>query len=663
MKHNLLGAQFQLRVTWIFCVFSIAPSIIVAISAVLFLQSAMQTWFHSQVQTALLESQNVAKAYIFEHQKVIEHNVRNMAQVLDKIFNDIIIADKDLFKNQTKYQFFRQHENIITHCLTEQAFLRSIDEAIIFTFDDGHKEVVASSRYSFALSFRPVCAAHIEKSISDGIFFELDESSDRAFSIVPIFYPFNAYLFVSKYVDQTVLQRVARADESVSKYTELLKNRGMFALQITVVFALLTILLVLLALVAGVRFSKQLISPIGDLIDAAESFRTGNICTVRADPKLQVSGIKTLINAFNTMVEETSMQKKELIGVNEKLRLRNDFIEKALSGITSGVMSLYSDGKIALSNKRAAELLLRKRTIDGSFIKEVADEFFPVFIRALENPNKLQEQQLPLDHLGRVFRVHAISDAKTREVVITFDEIGELISAQRKSAWADVARRIAHEIKNPLTPIMLSAERLKRKYIGSVQDKDVFQKCIDTITKQVTYIGKLISEFSSFSRMPIPSFSEHNLHDIIQQSVFMQQQQHQDINFVYTSNCKDMCIMCDAQQLAQAFTNILKNAAEAIEERLASSDLETASGIIRIHASETNGSILVKISDNGIGLAPEKSLSRFFEPYFTTKASGTGLGLSIVKKTIEDHGGDIFFSGNGNRTGACVCLTLRKRIQ
>ena len=659
-KKGLSGSKFYIKVVGVFSALVMGPSIIMAVFAVIFFESGLQAWFHTRVKTALHESQNVAQAYLSEHQKVIEQNITSMTQGLNAVFDSFIYEDAAILKDPKL--FFQYHKKELGDCLTMQTSIRSLGQAIIFFFKDGERYTVAHSRFSFALEFKAISPLDIEKAKKDGIMISLNEEGDHVVALVPIFAPLDAFLLVSKPVDQKVLQRVTRASKALEEYNRLLNNQNVFAIQFIILFSLFTLVLLLLAIWGGLIFAKQFIHPIGDLINAAGTAVKGNSIVSVPCGKVPMEELRTLIHTFNKMVEETHHQKKKLLEFNEKLQERTHFIENILSGISSGVLSLTKKGDIILSNEQARTLLYRKMQLEEKSLESVVNEFLPIFNKALKNPGMFQEEQVVVSYLGKIFLVHVLAEIDNNEVVLTFDDISELVAAQKKAAWSDVARRIAHEIKNPLTPILLSAERLKRKYQHQFKENDIFQKCTTTIIRQVEYIGKLISEFSAFARMPTPVFKKTCLNGLLKEAVFLQQQAFPLIELRSFLSEESVYFSCDVQQMQQVFTNLLKNAAESIEERKAQES--GLKGIIEIRLSNHDGKTELTICDNGTGFS--ENMMELLDPYITSKPDGSGLGLPIVKKILEDHrinyGESFFLISRNDSKGACIKILFHKNF-
>ncbi len=359
------------------------------------------------------------------------------------------------------------------------------------------------------------------------------------------------------------------------------------------------------------------------------------------------------------MTSQLEAQRNELVEASRQIDIRRRFTEAVLGGVSAGVIGLDEDGNITIVNRAAARLLnAAPEEIEGRHYAEAVPELAALIRRAAREPVARASGEATIKRGGAVrsLSVQVDSERGAGGFVVTFDDITDLVSAQRTAAWADVARRIAHEIKNPLTPIQLSAERLKRKYGREVaSDPEIFSQCTDTIIRQVGDIGRMVDEFSSFARMPAPMMQRENFQELLQQAVFLQRVANPQIAFDINAPAEPVIIECDGRLISQALTNVLKNAVEAIGARQAGGD-DTPGGIT-VNLDEESGRLRLRIADNGIGLPPEHR-HRLTEPYVTTRAKGTGLGLAIVRKIIEDHGGEIVLSDRADGIGAEVRLIL-----
>jgi two-component system nitrogen regulation sensor histidine kinase NtrY len=407
------------------------------------------------------------------------------------------------------------------------------------------------------------------------------------------------------------------------------------------------LLLLLAAVWFGLNFATRLTRPVGDLISAADRVRAGDLSArVKEGTRESDDEMELLARAFNRMTNQLDAQRSDLMEANRQLDFRRRFSETVLSGVSAGVIGLDPTGRINLMNASASEFFNIDDTtlLNGQPVAVLSPEI-QNFIDQLPKEPSTKSGQLEIRRPMKPTRTILVrvssqqTESETRGYVITFDDISDLLSAQRKAAWADVARRIAHEIKNPLTPIQLSAERLKRKYSKEiVTDPEVFQTCTDTIVRHVDDIGRMVDEFSAFARMPSPVMKEHELKEMARQTLFLQSSSRGDL--AYTQQIPNgPCIAeCDARQVAQALTNLLKNAAEAIDARNAPLDGHLPQGKIHMRLSMDENFVTLAVEDNGKGL-PVEERNNLTEPYVTTRQKGTGLGLAIVKKIMEDHHG------------------------
>jgi two-component system nitrogen regulation sensor histidine kinase NtrY len=373
--------------------------------------------------------------------------------------------------------------------------------------------------------------------------------------------------------------------------------------------------------------------------------------------------IGVLGRTFNRMTAQLEAQRTELVEASRQIDARRRFTEAVLAGVSAGVIGLDAEGHITIVNRAAARLLnTTPEEMENQHYAQVVPELSALIRRAMHEPVARSSGETTVKRGGKVrnLSVQVGGEAGEAGYIATFDDITDLVSAQRTAAWADVARRIAHEIKNPLTPIQLSAERLKRKYLKEVvSDPEVFQQCADTIIRQVGDIGRMVDEFSSFARMPAPQLKREIAQELLQQSVFLQRVAHSDIAFTVNTPEQPLYFECDGRLVSQALTNVLKNAAEAVSTRQGRGD--DVSGAIAVSLEAAGENLVFHISDNGIGL-PQEQRHRLTEPYVTTRAKGTGLGLAIVRKIVEDHGGELRLSDRGeDEHGAEVRLTFPLR--
>jgi two-component system nitrogen regulation sensor histidine kinase NtrY len=500
------------------------------------------------------------------------------------------------------------------------------------------------------------------------------DTDDRVRALVKLNNFVDAYLYVGRMVDPLVLKHLADTKKAAHDYETLEGQRSGLQLTITLIFVVVAMLLLLAAIWFGLVFARQLVSPITALINASDRVSAGDM-TARVPEFDRIDEFDVLARAFNRMTSQISEQREELISTNRQLDRRRRFTEAVLAGVSLGIVGVDAVGRVTLANNSAAEMFGEEQAeLTGRNIAAIMPAIGPVLEQAYLKPGKVTQAEIPYtmgEHGKRILlvriAVERIGD-DDKGAVLTFDDMTELQSAQRKAAWADVARRIAHEIKNPLTPIQLSAERLKRKYLKQItQDPDIFAQCTDTIVQHVGDIGRMVDEFSAFARMPEPVMKDGNLVQQLRELMIFLREAHPHIEFDIREMAPEAGswaeLWFDPHQVRQAYTNIMQNAIDSIETRL-----ETQGGApgrieVRIGPVNKGGEIAVAVSDNGLGLPEMEDPSQLAEPYVTHKAKGTGLGLAIVKKIMEDHGGKLVIgdrswleSAGRKPSGATVAL-------
>lgn len=477
----------------------------------------------------------------------------------------------------------------------------------------------------------------------------------------------DAYLYTGRYLRAGVLTNIDRIDEveaSLDSYSGSNKALNKVFLLTYIEVALL---ILFAAIWLGLLMANRIVSPLGEMVNAAEKVRGGNL-----DTRVNVSGvwdeIGDLANAFNRMTRQLHTQREDLVLEHNISEQRREFSEAVLSGVSAGVIGLTPEGRITVINRSAETLLgLRGQDVVNAPLSSVLEEFLPAFTRAKDDIDNLAADQVNLEtpRGTRTLDIR-VSSYKGEQAdtgwVITFDDITRLVAAQRHSAWREVARRIAHEIKNPLTPIQLSAERLEKKFKSQItSEPDVFSNCTKTIIRQVSNLGRMVDEFSAFARMPAPILEPVNLDKLLRDTLFAGRVAFPDIKFVYTkTSSSDVDILCDERLISQALTNIYKNSGEAISRRIDETGQEKLDGMIKTNISLDEDMVCIDIVDNGQGW-PEHDRERLLEPYITTRDEGSGLGLAIVKRIAEDHGGSLeLVRRPAGKTGAHVRICLPK---
>jgi two-component system nitrogen regulation sensor histidine kinase NtrY len=621
------GSRLHLRLVALFSLVAVAPAIITAVFSALIFQIGLQGWFSERVGTAVQESLAVADAYIAEHRNVIRGDVLAMANDLNRMAPDLA-RDRRFFDN----------------VLQTQTAVRSLSEATVF---DASGRIVARTTLSLAAAFDNVPLLAVERANEGEVVILGKGGEDRVYALIRLDRFIDAYLYVGRFVDPVVVNHVERTREVVSDYVALEGVRSRIQVTSFLIFIVVALLLLVVAVWLGLVFANRLVRPIGALVAAAERVREGDLEVVVQDEG-DDDEIATLSRAFNRMTSQLAGQRRELVEANRQLDRRRRFTEAVLTGVSAGVIGVDRDGRVNLPNRSAAKLLgTEVAELTGRRFAEVAPEMASLLEMARSRPDRVVEDQVRISRRGRWRTLIVRVDSDRTQggapggYVVTFDDVTELVAAQRTAAWADVARRIAHEIKNPLTPIQLSAERLKRKYLGEIEsDPEVFTQCTDTIVRQVGDIGRMVDEFTAFARMPAPSMKPEDLGEIVRQELFSQKVAHPDIDFRQELPETPVVRRCDGRQISQVLANVLHNAADAIEGRETPSEGDLAPGWIAIEMEQGGDDLAIVVTDNGRGL-PQEHRERLTEPYVTTRSNGTGLGLAIVQKIMEDHGGRI----------------------
>ena len=623
-RRGSAGSRLHVRLVLLFSVVAATPAIVVAVFSVVFLNFGLQSWFSDSVRNSIYASLDVAKAYLDEQQNIVRADVLAVAQELGK---DSAYIFQDPARLET--------------AVWALASQRGLSDAVVF---DRTGVALARASYAASFGFDPLPSGeYVARAERGDVPVITNESGDRMRALVRLAHAPNLYLFAGRFVQPGVLNHVKRVRDAVLGFEQLEARRARLQIYFAMLFAVLSLVLLLAAVWIGLLFATQLARPISLLIGATERVRAGDL-SVRVEGIESTDEMGTLARAFNRMTGQIGGQQAELIEANRQLDDRRRFTEAVLAGVSAGVVGLDAAGRINLPNRTASTLLETdlERAI-GRPLREVAPEMAELLGEAMRRPRVMAQGQVRIVR-GRTaitLLVRVTAEHGENEVlgyVATFDDVTELQSAQRMAAWADVARRIAHEIKNPLTPIQLAAERLKRKYLKEITtDPEIFIACTDTIVRQVGDIGRMVDEFSSFARMPAPVMRSENLAELCRQAIFLQRQVSADIAMELDSP-PGVERECDARQIGQALTNLLKNAAESIAARHAA-DEGAPEGRIVVRVASAGGRVgSIDIEDNGIGL-PVELRDRLTEPYVTTRTKGTGLGLAIVRKIMEDHGG------------------------
>ena len=668
------GARLHLRFVTLFSLAAVAPALIVALFFGVMVNRGVETWFSDRVQASVNNGAFIAKTYLGEQFSVAN---LTMAQLAADIEQD---QAQSLFSDRLGFSMG----------LRDLLVLRGNLSAVYLI--DGTGQILARAEMEDAPPFMAPPPATIEKVSSEGVGRgDLGRVPDSVRILYPLQHYNGAMLYGVRMLPKGMVARFDTADKAINDLREVNAN----SLRVQGVFAMTYIETVMLVLVAaiwiGTSFADSIAAPVADLVQAADRVAGGDL-NARVATKSQSKELLVLSKAFNRMTSDLQSQQAALKSAGEEAESRRRFIETVLSEISAGIIGVDKLEHISALNRHAAQFLgVAADVAIGQNLRllapEVADLLDVVSI------NRVEEQEVDLIRKGETRRVRVrASGLETGGAVLTFDDITRLVAAQRNAAWKDVARRIAHEIKNPLTPIQLSAERLQKKYRQQIQtDKETFDRCTDTIIRQVGDIGRMVDEFSAFARMPLPNFASEDIAEILRQTCFSQRVAAPEIYVELIEPLEPTIVFCDGRMLAQAIGNVLKNGGEAIMARRfrdyqnqgegsgdqgqntigANSGTDNEEddalsqkykGHLRVslhmkHDQSTSQMVVIEIEDNGIGL-PAKDRDRLTEPYVTTREKGTGLGLAIVKRIIEDHGGDFYLEDAQILDGAKAIINL-----
>jgi two-component system nitrogen regulation sensor histidine kinase NtrY len=633
-RKRLAGHQLHWRLAILFGGVTTLPAVIVTLFALFVVDFSLRGWFADRISTAVNESVQVAESYFDEHARSISGEVLSMA-------NDI---------NRESYRLVGK-SNLMSRYLSDQAALRNFSDAIIV---DGSGQVLAKSRFAFAVTFTNLESTWVEKARNGEVVILRADETNKLRAVVKLSSYVDAYLLVGRFIDAKVLEAMDRSQVAASDYQQLGIQQLDFQISFAVLFTIILLLILIAALWVGLNLATAIVGPLGSVIQVAEQVRAGNL-SQRVPENLQLEEISHLGTSLNRMLDELVQSREQLVQANSQLDQRREFTEAVLGGVSSGVIGLDKNGKVTLPNVSARELL-NKRDVDliGKKLADVAPEFSSLLMIIGQNRRSFAEEQITVSQgekhvILRARIVSEIIEGRIVGYVVTFDDVTSLLNAQRKAAWSDIARRIAHEIKNPLTPIQLAADRLQKKY--RPQDKQAaekFEEYVQIISRQVDDIGRMVDEFSAFARMPQPVMEITSLIDIVTGQVALFEVKDIDISINVDDASSRYEAQCDPGLVRQALTNLLQNAIDSLDEH------KIKVPKIEISFAQANETLTLAVSDNGPGF-PEINLEKLLEPYVTTRQKGTGLGLAIVSKIMEDHSGTMYL-GKSKAGGAQVSL-------
>jgi two-component system, NtrC family, nitrogen regulation sensor histidine kinase NtrY len=622
-RRGRAAARLHVQIVSLFSVMAVLPAVLVAIVANVTIERGLDRLFSGPTREVIENSLIIARAYMQEHAQLIRGDILGMA-------NDIGRA-RPLYDQDR--QSFREF-------LTASAASRNLPGAMLI---DKDRHVLESAETGIQLAFAAPPADFLSNVNENEPEIAVLPEQNYVAALIRLRAFNDTFLYVARQLDPHVVEQLKQTEASVAEYAEIEARRLGVQVNFALIFAVIALTILMASILLGLNFANSLVTPIRRLMGAAHMVSTGDLHV--QVPVLRSEGdLAQLGETFNKMTQELRTQRDELVNASDLIDSRRRFIEAVLSSASAGIIGVDASGSVGILNRSAEKLIghAESETLDHP-LSDVLPELDEMMKTARESTQRLVQGQITINRDGHErnlsVRVTAEQTSQTRDsYIITLDDITELVSAQRTSAWADVARRIAHEIKNPLTPIQLSAERIRRKFGKSiVEDKAVFEQCTDTIVRQVDDIRRMVDEFSRFARMPKPVIEGEDVADTVRQAVFLMRVGHPDVDIEADVKEEPLLAKFDRRLISQALTNIIKNAAEAIEAVPAG---ELGRGRIDVIAAREKDDIVIDVIDNGIGL-PKVSRARLLEPYVTTREKGTGLGLAIVGRVLQDHGGRI----------------------
>jgi two-component system nitrogen regulation sensor histidine kinase NtrY len=639
-KRGTAGAGLHIRLVSLFSVVAIVPALLVAAFASVTLNRGLDSWFSTQTRAIVDTASTVADAYLTNATEATRNDLANISADLVQQLPD--------FTND-RPTFLRR--------VARHAALRNLSGIFIFNADNKNVEanVTANENISF-IAPPPETIAQADKT-GEIVVIPPARGSNLIRALMKLQgYP-GDYIYIYRLIAPAVIEQLTKTRDAKAEYDLLQQQRVGVQLTFGLVYALVALIFLLAAVWAGMWFSDRLVKPIVRLLNAARNVAAGDFHA--KVPVLEGPGdLQRLSQTFNFMTDQIAQSRDELMHTNEQLDERRRFTEAMLEGVSAGVVGISPDHRITLVNRSAlAHLGVADSDLMGHSIGEALPAFAEVYYLAQTRPTGSADGQVDLKVRGHdlnfIVRVTTeLGGAQAHGHVMTFDDITQLVSAQRNSAWSDIARRIAHEIKNPLTPIQLSAERLKRKYLKEIQsDKQVFEQCTDTIIRQVGDLGRIVDEFSSFARMPSAVPEMNNLNELVREATVLQRVSSSEVDIELKLSDPPLVFPLDRRLITQAVTNLVKNAKEAVEARTE----EGFRGRIELETLLVGAAPVLRVTDNGIGL-PVENRNRLAEPYMTTREKGTGLGLAIVKRIMEEHGGRLTLTDAPGGRGAMITL-------
>lgn len=622
-RRGRAAARLHIQIVSLFSVIAVLPAVLVAIVANVTIDRGLDRLFSGPTRQVIQNSLVIARAYTNEHAQLISGDILGMA-------GDIANARP----------LFDQDRRTFRELLSASATSRNLPSAVLI---DKERNVLESAQTGVQLAFAPPPTELLETVNESEPEISVIPDQNYVAAVIRLRAFSDTFLYVARPLDPGVVAQLTQTEASAAEYANLESRRLGIQVAFALMFAVIALTILMASVLIGLNFANWLVAPIRNLMSAANIVSTGDL-HVQVPVHKSEGDLAQLGETFNKMTQELRTQRDELVSASDLIDSRRRFIEAVLSSASAGIIGVDASGSVGILNRSAEKLIghAESETLDHP-LSDVLPELDDMMKTAREGTQRLVQGQITIVRDGHErnlsVRVSAEQTGQSRDsYIITLDDITDLVSAQRTSAWGDVARRIAHEIKNPLTPIQLSAERIRRKF-GKVivEDKGIFEQCTDTIVRQVDDIRRMVDEFSRFARMPKPVMEGEDVADTVRQAVFLMKVGHPDLDIEADIKQDPMRAQFDRRLISQALTNIIKNATEAIEQVPPD---ELGKGRIDVIADRVNDDIVIDVIDNGIGL-PKVSRARLLEPYVTTRQKGTGLGLAIVGRVLEDHGGRI----------------------
>ncbi|MGJ4893839.1 ATP-binding protein [Bradyrhizobium oligotrophicum] len=623
-RRGRAAARLHVQIVSLFSVIAVLPAVLVAVAANVTIDRGLDRLFSGPAKVAIQNSLTIARAYMQEHAQFIRGDIIGMA-------TDIARARP----------LFDQDRASFRELLTASAASRNLPGAMII--DKNTNPIVWAETGGVQLAYSPPAPEFLNNVREEEPEIAVLPESNYVAAVIRLRAFNDTFLYVARPLDPQVVEQLKQTELSVAEYAQVEARRFGIQIAFALMFAVIALTILMASVLIGLNFANWLVAPIRQLMNAANTVSTGDL-NVQVPVHRSEGDLAQLGQTFNKMTQELRTQRDELVSASELIDSRRRFIEAVLSSASAGIIGVDASGSVGILNRSAEKLIghAEQEVLDHP-LSDVLPELDDMMKTAREGKQRLVQGQITIQRDGHErnlsVRVTAEQTNQARDsYIITLDDITELVSAQRTSAWGDVARRIAHEIKNPLTPIQLSAERIRRKF-GKVitEDKAIFEQCTETIVRQVDDIRRMVDEFSRFARMPKPVMEGEDVADTVRQAVFLMKVAHPEIDIETEIKQDPLRAQFDRRLISQALTNIIKNATEAIE---VVPEAELGKGRIDVVASREGEDVLIDVIDNGIGL-PKVARQRLLEPYVTTRAKGTGLGLAIVGRVLEDHGGKL----------------------